>query len=335
MVPLTPDLLVAGLVVLSLGYGFLNGYNDAGAVIVGMIAGRALLPRQALVLAAVAELVGPFLFGVGVAATVASGIVDPVAVDARVIAAAVLGSIVWGVGASALGMPNSLSHGLVGGMVGAALSAHGLAAVQVAGVAKVVVFLIVAPVLGLILGFTGAEMLLYWLVQTRAHPDIVRSLKRLGIASAMAFAVGHGANNAQKSMGLIALAVWLPGRNGSPVVPPWAVAASAVCLAAGAALGGQKVIRTINARLYQLRTLHGLVAAATSAIVILGATWGGLPISATQVASMAVAGAGAADRPSKVRWGVIGDILATWAVTIPGAALIAAVLYQLLRGAGL
>lgn len=330
-----PDLLVVGLVAVSLGYGFLNGYNDAGAIIVGMIAGRALLPRQALVLAAVAELVGPFLFGVSVAATVASGIVDPMAVDAQVITAAILGSLLWGIGASALGMPNSLSHGLVGGMVGAALSAHGLAAVQVAGVAKVVVFLIIAPIVGLVLGFIGAELLLYWLVQTRAHPDIVRSLQRWGIVSALAFALGHGANNAQKSMGLIALAVWLSGRGDSLVVPPWAVAASAVCLAAGVALGGQKVIRTINARLYQLRTLHGLVAAATSAMVIFGATWGGLPISGTQVASMAVAGAGAADRPTKVRWGVIGDILTTWAVTIPGAALIAAMLYGLLRGAGL
>jgi inorganic phosphate transporter, PiT family len=335
VVPLPSDLLAAGLVVLSLGYGFLNGYNDAGAIIVGMIAGRALLPRQALVLAAVAELAGPFLFGVGVAATVASGIVDPQAVDTQVIAAAIVGSLLWGMGASALGMPNSLSHALVGGMVGAALSAHGLAAVQAAGVAKVLVFLIVAPVLGLILGFVGAEMLLYWLVQTRAHPEVVRSMRRWGIVSAMAFALGHGANNAQKSMGLIALVMWLSGHGESLTVPPWAVAASAICLAAGVALGGQKVIRTINARLYQLRTLHGLVAAATSAIVIFGATWGGLPISATQVASMAVAGAGAADRPSKVRWGVIGDILTTWAVTIPGTALIAAVLYRLLRGAGL
>jgi inorganic phosphate transporter, PiT family len=329
------DLLVVGLVAVSLGYGFLNGYNDAGAIIVGMIAGRTMLPRQALVLAAAAELAGPFLFGVGVAATVASGIVDPTVVDTRVVMAAVLGAIVWGIGASALGMPNSLSHGLVGGMVGAALSAHGLAAVLVAGVAKVLVFLIVAPVLGLVLGFIGAELLLYWLVQTRAHPEVVRTLQRLGVLSAMAFALGHGTNNAQKSMGLIALAVWLNSRGDSLVVPPWAVAASAVCLAAGVAVGGQKVIRTINARLYQLRTLHGLVAAATSAVVIFGATWGGLPISATQVASMAVAGAGAADRPSKVRWGVIGDILTTWAVTIPGAGLIAALLYGLLIGAGL
>jgi PiT family inorganic phosphate transporter len=333
--PPSSDLVLAGLIAISLAYGFLNGYNDAGALIVGMIAGRALLPRQALILAAVAELVGPFLFGMGVAATVASGIVDPKLIDTQVLAAAILASLLWGIGASALGMPNSSSHGLVGGLVGAALSAHGLAAIQVAGVVKVVTFLIVAPVLGLVLGFISAGLLLYWLVQTGAHPDIVRSLKRWGIASALAFALGHGANNAQKSMGLIALAVWLTGRGDSLVVPPWAVAASAVCLAAGVALGGQKVIRTINARLYQLRTLHGLVAAATSAMVIFGATWAGLPISGTQVASMAVAGAGAADRPSKVRWGVIGDILATWAVTIPGAALIAAVMHELLRGAGL
>ena len=317
----------AALIALSLAYAVLNGYNDAGAIVVGMIAGRTMHPRQALVLAAVAEFAGPFLFGAGVAATIATGLVDPGSVDATVIASAIMGSIVWGLAASSLGMPNSASHGLVGGLVGAALAASGPGAIQVAGVARVAAFLVIAPVLGLVIGLLGGEALVYWLHQTGAHPNVVNRMRRLSMISALAFALGHGTNNAQKSMGLIALSLWLTGASPEVTVPIWAVAASAACLALGVAAGGQQIIRTINARLYQLRTMHGLVAAASSAAVIFGATLGGLPISATQVASMAVAGAGVADRPGKVHWEVIQDILATWIITIPGAALVAAVLY--------
>lgn len=333
--PLLPQFITVALVAVSFGYAALNGYNDAGAIIVGMIAGRTLRPRQALLLAAVAEFIGPFLFGVSVAATIATGIVDPEAVDTSVVAAAVLGSVFWGFGASSLGMPNSASHGLVGGLVGAALAAHGLAAVQIAGVARVVLFLVIAPILGLVLGFIGTEALVYWLMQTRANPGVVRALQRCSVLSALAFAVGHGTNNAQKSMGLIALSLWLIGESATVTVPTWAILGSAAFLSLGVAVGGQQVVRTINARLYQLRTMHGLVAAACSAVVIFAATFGGLPISATQVASMAVAGAGAADRPSKVRWQVISDILATWVITIPGAAAVSGGIYLALRLLGM
>ena len=317
----------ATLVALSLAYAVLNGYNDSGAIVVGMIAGRTMHPRQALVWAAAAVFAGPFLFGAGVAATIATGLVNPASVDDSVVAAAILSSIAWGLAASSLGMPNSASHGLVGGLVGAAMAAGGPGAVQVAGVARVAAFLIIAPVLGLLLGLLGGEALMYWLRQTGAHPNVVNRLRRISLALALAFALGHGANNAQKSIGLIALSLWLTGASPVVTAPVWAVAASAACLAAGVAVGGQQVIRTINARLYQLRTMHGLVAAASSAVVILGTTLGGLPISATQVASMAVAGAGVADRPGKVHWEVIQDILATWIITIPCAALLSALCY--------
>ena len=197
--------------------------------------------------------------------------------------------------------------------------------------ARVAAFLVIAPVLGLVIGVMGGEALVYWLQQTGAHPNVVHRLRRLSMVSALAFALGHGTNNAQKSMGLIALSLWLTGDAPSVTVPVWAVAASAACLAVGVAAGGQQVIRTINARLYQLRTIHGLVAAASSAAVIFGATLGGLPISSTQVASMAVAGAGVADRPGKVHWEVIQDILATWVITIPGAGLLSALCYLAFR----
>lgn len=331
---LSNEVLGAILVFLALAYAVMNGYNDAGAIVVGMLAGRGLRPRQALIIAAAAELVGPLLFGSGVAYTVATGIVDPATVDATVIAAAMLGAILWGLAAGRAGMPNSASHALVGGLVGAGFTAHGLEAIVVSGVTRVVLFLVLAPIIGLVVGYLAVGGLMYCLRQARAQPDVVRPLQRWSIAAALVFALGHGANNAQKSLGLIGLSLWLLGGSGAVEMPAWAYVASAVCLAAGVALGGQRILRTINARLYQLRTVHGLAAAAGGAVVIAAATFGGLPISATQVASMAVAGAGAADRWSKVRWNIIQDIFATWLVTIPLSALVAGLVYYLLAAMG-
>jgi inorganic phosphate transporter, PiT family len=325
------DWIRAGLVVIALLYALLNGYNDAGAIIVGMLAGRSLHPRQALVLAAVGELAGPFLLGVGVAATIATGIVDPTAVDVAVLAGAMAGAILWGFGASTLGIPTSASHALVGGMVGAALAAKGLAVMQVAGVVRVLIFLVMAPLLGLAAGYLVTKLMIYYLAQSGAGPDVVRGLRRWTIVSCLAFAVGHGANNAQKSMGLIALSLLILGDARTFEVPLWATAASAMFMAAGVAIGGQKVIRTLLTQFYTLRTLHGLSASVSGTAILLAATFMGLPISATQVSSMAVAGAGAGERVSKVRWDVVTDILTTWVVTIPGAGLLSAGIYLLLR----
>jgi PiT family inorganic phosphate transporter len=328
------DIQAAVLVALALAYAVMNGYNDAGAIVVGMLAGRALTPRQALAMAAVAELVAPLLFGSGVAFTVATGIVDPSRVDATVIAAAMLGAILWGLVAGRAGMPNSASHALVGGLVGAAFAAHGVEAIVAPGVTRVVAFLVLAPMIGLVVGYLGVSALMYTLQQTRAHPDVVLRLQRWSVVAALAFALGHGANNAQKSLGLIGLSLWLLGDARTVEMPAWAYLASAACLAAGVALGGQRILRTINARLFQLRTVHGLAAAAGGALVIAAATYGGLPISATQVASMAVAGAGAADRWSKVRWNIIQEIFVTWLVTIPLSALASGLIYLALAAGG-
>jgi len=331
---LTPTWARAGLIAIALAYAFLNGYNDAGAIIVGMIAGRSLRPRQALIIASIAEFFGPFLLGVGVAATIATGIVDPQAVNVAVLAGAVIGAIAWGLGASSLGIPTSSSHALVGGLVGAAFAAQGWGVIRIAGVERVVVFLIIAPLLGLVIGYLGTKALIYYLTQSVAHPRVVHTLQKWSITSSLVFALGHGTNNAQKSMGLIALSLLILGDTATFGVPVWATVFSAAFLALGVAIGGQKVIKTLSTRFYTLRTLHGLAASVSSTLVIFGATLLGLPISATQVASMAIAGSGAADRLSKVRWSVVGDILVTWLVTIPGAGLCAAGIYLALHFLG-
>jgi PiT family inorganic phosphate transporter len=239
--------------------------------------------------------------------------------------------MLWGFGASAVGIPTSSSHALVGGLIGAAVAAQGWTAVVSTGVGRVVLFLVVAPVLGLAIGYLGTEALIYYLRQARAHPSVVNALQKWSIASSLVFALAHGTNNAQKSMGVIGLTLLILGDTPAFDVPLWATALSAAFLSLGVAVGGQKVIRTLSTRLYTLRTMHGLTASVSSTLVVFAATLWGLPISATQVTSMAVAGAGAADRPSKVRWNVVGDILLTWVVTIPGAALLAAGGYLILR----
>lgn len=312
-------------IALTLAAAFLNGYNDSGNVVATIVSTGAMTARRALLLAAVAELVGPFLFGTAVAAAVGTGIVAPASISTRVVAVAVLTVNLWSLGAWYLGLPSSASHALVGSLVGAATAAVGAGVVRPAGLAVILLALLVAPIVGFVGGYGLLKLTMYLAAGTT--PRVNRLFRQGQIAASTALAVSHGTNNVQKWMGVMALLLVAGGILSEFVVPFWAVLASGTSFALGTAVGGWRIMRTLGMRLYRIRPVHGFAAQASATGVILSAALLGGPVSTTHVVGSAIMGAGAADRISKVRWGVAGSILATWVLTLPGSALLAGALY--------
>jgi PiT family inorganic phosphate transporter len=321
-----PPLLIV-MVVLSLVFDFLNGFIGSSSIVATMIASRALSPRRALALTAAAEFVGPFLFGVAVAMTLGPGLVDLAIMNSAAILAAVTAAIVWSLFTWYSGLPSSTSHALVGGLVGAAIAAGGLSALHLAGLAKVVIALFISPVLGMIFGYLGLKTLRF--LTRGATPSINAQFRRLQLATAVALALSHSTNDAQKAMGVIAMGMVATGYTTRFYIPWWVIALCALAIGLGTAVGGWRLIRTFGAKFYKIRPIHALGSQLSSAIVILGAGLLGGPVSSTQVISSAIIGAGSSDRISKVRWNVVGDMGLAWLLTIPLSALLAAGLYQI------
>ncbi len=321
--------LLLVIIVLALVFDFLNGMNDSGNIVATMISTGALAPRPALLLASVCEFVGPFVFGVAVAATIGAGIVNPVAIGPLPVLAAIVAAIIWNLVTLRLGTPSSSSHALVGGLIGAALAAQGPAAVNVGGVSVVVAALVFSPILGFVLGNVVMHSILK--LTRRATPRINTHFRQGQIATSVALALSHGTNDAQKTMGIITLALVTFGVVPEFRVPLWVIALSAAAIALGVGLGGWRIIRTLGGKIYRIRPIHGFSAQATSAAVILGAAILGGPVSTAQVVGSSIIGVGSAERLSKVRWGVAGNILLAWVVTIPASATIGAMLYLAFR----
>lgn len=316
------------IIVLSLIFDFLNGFIGSSSIVATMIASRALSPRRALALTAAAEFIGPFLFGVAVATTLGSGFVDLAMMNAAAIIAAISGAVVWSLSTWYLGLPSSTSHALVGGLAGAALAVGGLPALNLSGLAKVVIALFVSPVLGMAFGYLALK-LLYHLARD-ARPSINLKFKRLQPATALALALSHSTNDAQKAMGVIAMGLVVTGNTTKFYVPWWVIALCALAIGLGTAVGGWRLIRTFGSKFYKIRPIYAFGSQLSSAIVILGAGLLGGPVSSTHVISTAIIGAGSADRISKVRWGVVRDMGMAWLLTIPLSALVAACLYLML-----
>jgi PiT family inorganic phosphate transporter len=276
---------------------------------------------------AMAELAGPFLFGVAVATTIGSEVVDPAAITSGVIVAALLGAIVWNLVTWYFGWPSSTSHALVGGLVGAVSLASGIDTIHLAGLEKVLLALFASPILGLILGYLVLKII-YFLARG-ASPKINSFFKRAQLGTALALALSHGTNDAQKTMGVIAMAMVTTGYTDRFHVPWWVIALSAGAISLGTAMGGWRLIETLGAKFYKIRPVHAFGSQLTSAGIILGAALVGGPVSTTQVVSSSIMGAGSADRVSKVRWTVARDIAVAWLLTIPVSALLAAGAYLL------
>jgi inorganic phosphate transporter, PiT family len=313
-------------VVVALIFDFTNGFHDTANAVATSVSTRALSPRLAVLIAAVANLAGAFAT-TAVAKTVGKGIIDPALATPRTVLAAVSGAIVWNLLTWWLGLPSSSSHALIGGLVGAALVQSGEEGVEWHGlVHNVLIPAIWAPAIAFAAAF-GFLLLIYWVFQ-RLTPGLANRSFRIGqLASGTWVGFTHGANDAQKTMGVIALALFAHGSISTFYIPNWVKIAAGLSIAAGTYAGGWRIMRTLGQRVFQMDPPAGFAAQATAGAVIYASTKAGYPLSTTHVVSGAVIGVGATKRLSAVRWGVAGNIVTAWVLTIPAAAAVAALIY--------
>jgi inorganic phosphate transporter, PiT family len=329
-----PEGLTALLVVvliLAVAFDYINGFHDTANAIATSVSTRALKPEQAILLSATANFVGA-LSGTAVAKTIASGLaVTPDGPQGQIIvAAALVGAIAWNLLTWRLGIPSSSSHALIGGLLGAVFVASGISAIKLEGVRdKVLLPLVLSPVLGVVVGF-GLMVVLLNLLR-HGHPRRLNDrFRRLQILSATYMAFSHGSNDAQKTMGIITLALFSAGLLATPDVPLWVIVMAATAISLGTTAGGWRIIKTMGQRVVKLDPIHGFAAETTAATIIFGASHFGMPVSTTHVISSAIIGVGASDRFSAVRWGVAGNIVIAWILTIPAAGFVAAIAYVVL-----
>ena len=313
---------------LALVFDFLNGVHDSSNIVATMIASRAFRPNTALGLTAVANFLGPFLFGVAVATTIGEEVAQSSALNLDVMIACLVGAIVWNILTWALGIPSSSSHALIGGMVGAVLAGAGFGAIKLEGLEKVIIALITSPLLGFIFGFLLTR-LIYFLAQNASN-GINDFFKRGQLVTALGMAFSHGTNDAQKTMGIITLSLLIGGQIDTFVVPVWVVTLSAAAIALGTALGGWKLIRTLGGRFFKIRPIHSFATQLTSGFVILSASFLGLPVSTSQVVSSAIIGVGSSESLGKVRWSVAEEIVTAWFITIPASGVVSAGVYWII-----
>jgi inorganic phosphate transporter, PiT family len=316
------------VILLALVFDFLNGVHDSSNIVATMIASRAFSPRSALALTAVANFMGPFLFGVAVATTIGDEVAEAGALNIDVIIACLIGAIVWNILTWFLGIPSSSSHALIGGMVGAVIAGAGFSSIKLQGLEKVLIALFASPVIGFVFGFLFTRIV-YFLAQA-ATPEVNWFFKKGQLITALAMAFSHGTNDAQKTMGIITLSLVISGYITDFHVPFWVIGLSAGAIGLGTALGGWRLIRTLGGKFYKIRPVHGFSTQLTSGLVILAASFFGLPVSTSQVVSSAIIGVGSSERFGKVRWSVAQEIVAAWFITIPASALVSACFYWLI-----
>ncbi len=324
---MSPALIVT--IFLALLYAFLNGVNDSSSIVATMISSRALSLRAALGMTAVAEFFGPFVVGIAVAKTIGREVVNPAEISTHVILAAMLGAILWILLTSFLGLPSSSSHALIGGLIGAVVIAAGTHAIRVAGLGKILISLFASPLIGFGIGFIILRIVLG--LSWEAPPKINALFKRSQILTVIALGLSHGSNDAPKTMGVITMALMTEKYLSTFVVPTWVIIISALAIAAGTAVGRQRLIRTVGGKFYTIKPMDAFCSQLASVIVIVSGSILGGPMSATQVLSSSVMGVGAAERFNKVRWNIAQDIVTAWLLTLPSTALLAAGLYQLIN----
>jgi len=325
------SLLLIVVIVLAIAFDYINGFHDTANAIATSVSTRALRPTHAILMSATANFVGA-LTGTAVAKTIASGIATtPSGAEGQVvIAAALVGAIFWNLLTWRLGIPSSSSHALIGGLIGSVIAASGVDALNLPGIyEKVLVPLVASPILGIAIGFAFMVVLLN--LFRRAHPRRLNDrFRRLQVLSAAYMAFSHGSNDAQKTMGIITLALFTAGVLAEPVVPLWVIFVSATAISLGTAAGGWRIIRTMGQRVVKLDPVHGFAAETTAATIIMGASQFGMPVSTTHVISSAIMGVGASDRFSAVRWGVAGNIVMAWILTIPASGAAAWLAWEVL-----
>jgi PiT family inorganic phosphate transporter len=323
-------LAVVALIVVALVFDFINGFHDAANSIATVVSTRVLTPGKAVVWAAFFNFVAAFTFGTAVAKTVGAGLVDISIVTFTVIFAGLMGAIIWDLITWYYGLPTSSSHALIGGYAGAAVTKAGWSAIILSGWTKTLVFIVLAPLIGMALGFL-LMVLILWTFRGTSPGRVDHWFRRLQLLSAAAYSLGHGGNDAQKTMGIIAGALVAGGylglEDGHLPIPLWVVLAAHAAIALGTLSGGWRIIHTMGSKITKLQPVGGFAAETAGAISLFTATHLGVPVSTTHTITGAIIGVGSIRRLSAVRWGIAGRIVWAWILTIPASAAIAAVVY--------
>ena len=321
--------VIVTLVVVALLFDFMNGFHDAANSIATIVSTRVLKPHQAVVWAAGFNFIAYFVFHLKVAATIGKGTIDPAIVDHYVIFGALIGAIVWNIITWYYGIPSSSSHALVGGLVGAAVAKAGTGSLVTAGVLKIVAFIFVAPFLGFVLG-GGLMVILSWLCRNVAPRKVDKYFRRLQLLSAAAYSLGHGGNDAQKTIGIIWMLLIAAGMSESSAdVPGWVVLACYSAMGLGTMFGGWRIVKTMGNRITKLNQARGFCANSGGAVTLFLATAFGIPVSTTHTITGAIAGVGSTRGARRVRWGVAGGIVWAWILTIPCSAAMASVAWYI------
>lgn len=325
---LDTTILLMLVVFLALAFDYINGFHDTANAIATVVSTRALSPRRAIAMSAILNFLGA-LYKTAVAKTIAKDIVSANFVTQQVVIAALIGAIIWNLLTWYYGIPSSSSHAILGGVMGAVTAKAGIGVLKWAGIQKIVLGLVISPILGAVIGLIIASVLLYIFVNVSAS-KVNKHALRLQILTAGLLSFNHGSNDAQKSMGIITLALLSAGMIPSAEVPLWVKLACALAMALGTAGGGWRIIRTMGTKIFKIEPLYGCASELSASIVIWGATEFGMPVSTTHVVSGSIMGTGVAKRLSAVRWGVARSMFIAWILTIPATALIGAVSYFLL-----
>src|SRR3990167_5317430 len=322
--------VVVALVILALVFDFMNGFHDAANSIATVVSTGVLRPGQAVVFAAFFNFIAIFIFHLSVAATVGKGIAAPGVVDVYVVFGALCGAITWNIVTWYYGIPSSSSHALICGIVGAVLAKAGAGALVTSGIVRTVAFIFVSPLLGFVLG-SLMMVLVAWICRRTAPARVDRWFRRLKLVSAGAYSLGHGGNDAQKTIGIIWMLLLATGyasaADASP--PTWTIVCCYMAIGAGTMFGGWRIVRTMGQKITKLKPVGGFCAETGGAITLFIATAMGIPVSTTHTITGAIVGVGSVQRASAVRWGVAGNIVWGWIFTIPASATVAALAYWL------
>lgn len=327
-----PTIIAVIIIILALMFDFLNGMNDAANSIATIVSTHVLTPRFAVAWAAFFNLVAAFGFGVGVAKTIGKGVVSPEVLSLWFVVAVLLGAIVWTT-CTMLGLPISVSHALVGGIIGAGLVKGGVKVLMMKSIIKIAAFIILSPLIGFFLG-TIFSIITAWVFRNWSPWRVDRLFRAGQLLSSALFSLGHGANDAQKTMGIIVMVLVASGWQKGFHVPLWVILSCHFAIALGTLIGGWRVVKTMGMRVTKLIPVSGFCAESAAAASIIGSSLGGIPVSTTHTITGGIIGVGSLRRLSAVKWGVAGNIVVAWVLTLPGSALISSLAYLVLKAFG-
>src|SRR5258705_6598992 len=322
--------VLVGLIVVALAFDFLNGLHDAANSIATIVSTRVLRPQYAVLWAAFFNFIAFLFFGLHVATTIGTGIVDASVADPRVVFGALMGAIAWNLITWGLGIPSSSSHALIGGLVGAGAAKAGFGAIVWSGLGKTAAAIVLSPLLGFLLALL-LTLIVSWIFVRSTPYAVDATFRWLQFVSASLYSLGHGGNDAQKTMGIIAVLLYSQGHIADFHVPFWVVIACQAAMGFGTLFGGWRIVHTMGSRITRLTPVQGFSAETGGAITLFLATWLGIPVSTTHTITGAIIGVGAARRVSAVRWNVTTNIVVAWVITMPAAALVGALFYWVVR----